>query len=180
MILSEEDGKLFFKLWYPLLDYANKKYNIEPKLLGIANIKNPEYKGIKNISNKIFENTSIIDEYLAINKEIPEDEKNIVINWKKGFCGKFFIERHLKKGSVFISEGNNVYLVKGLTTPWEEMFFYYKLPIFIEATLMPFKNVIITDGIVIPYNIIFGGNYKRELKDVCIDAKKGGDLHTSL
>lgn len=35
------------------------------------------------------------------------------------------LERHLKKGSVFIStDTQEVYMVSGIITSWEEMFFY--------------------------------------------------------
>ena len=32
MILSQEDVKLFYKLWQPLLDYANNKNHIDRKM----------------------------------------------------------------------------------------------------------------------------------------------------
>ena len=32
MILSETDAKLFFELWLELLDYVNKKYQVNSQL----------------------------------------------------------------------------------------------------------------------------------------------------
>ena len=50
----------------------------------------------------------------------------------------------------------------------------------LEATFMPFKDVIISDGLVIPYNILVGGGIKRMMKDVYMDAKKNGRIHRTL
>lgn len=32
MKLSDKDGKLFYELWLPLLDYINKKYKVNKNL----------------------------------------------------------------------------------------------------------------------------------------------------
>lgn len=61
------------------------------------------------------------------------------------------MERHLKKGSMLISmEDEKVYQVVGIISSLKEMFLYAPMPLMIEATLMPFKDVIITDGLIMP------------------------------
>ena len=65
------------------------------------------------------------------------------------------MERHLKKGTIFISlEDEEVYQVSGIISSWEEMFFGAPMPLMLEATFMPFRDVIISDGLVMPYNIL--------------------------
>jgi len=39
-----------------------------------------------------------------------------------------------------------------------------------EAVLLPFRDKIITDGLVIPYNIVFGRGAAADFKDVYMDA----------
>lgn len=57
------------------------------------------------------------------------------------------MERHLKKGPVFISEEEQkVYMVKGLFSTWEEML--GKGPVLLDAVLLPFRDSIITDGLL--------------------------------
>ena len=50
----------------------------------------------------------------------------------------------------------------------------------LEATFLPFRDVIISDGLVMPYNILVGGGMKRMFKDVYMGAKKSGRIHQSL
>ena len=91
------------------------------------------------------------------------------------------MERHLKKGTIFISmEDEQVYQVSGIISSWEEMFYGAPMPLIVEATFIPFRDVIISDGLVIPYNIMLGGGMKRMFKDVYMAAKKSGQIHRSL
>jgi hypothetical protein len=112
---------------------------------------------------------------------MPQEYKEIVFGWKRRIRGRFVLERHLKKGSIFISmEDEKVYQVSGIISSWEEMFPYWPMPLMLEATFMPFKDVIISDGLVMPYNIVIGGNMARTFKDVYMAAKKSGMLQKTL
>ena len=71
-------------------------------------------------------------------------------------------------------------MVNGIITSWEEMFFYRPLPILLKATLIPFKDKIISDGLVITCNVCFGKGYSSELKDIYMNAKKNKSIHFSL
>ena len=60
------------------------------------------------------------------------------------------------------------------------MFSYMPLPILLKATLIPFKDKIISDGLVIHYNVCFGKGYSSEFKDIYMNAKKNKSIHFSL
>ena len=62
----------------------------------------------------------------------------------------------------------------------EEMFFYRPLPVLLKATLIPFRDKIISDGLVIPYNVCFGKGYSSEFKNIYMNAKKNKKIHFSL
>lgn len=82
---------------------------------------------------------------------------------------------------MFISlEDTEVYMVLGLYSTWEEMLAYQPVPVLLEAVLLPFRDKIVTDGLVIPYNISFGRGYAAEFKDIYMDAKKSGRIRFSL
>ena len=70
--------------------------------------------------------------------------------------------------------------IKTLMTSWEEMFFYRPLPVLLKATLIPFRDKIISDGLVIPYNVCFGKGYSSEFKNIYMNAKKNKKIHFSL
>ena len=152
MTLSHEDGQLFYKLWLPLLDFVNKKYKINSKLKSIATAKRLDPADVKEVADKLWSSVAIIDEYLKENVDLPEEHKEIVRSWKRRINGKFIMERHLKKGTIFISlQNEEVYQVSGIISSWEEMFYGAPMPLMIEATFMPFRDVIISDGLVMPY-----------------------------
>lgn len=55
-----------------------------------------------------------------------------------------------------------------------------RLPILVEAVLLPFRDQIVFDGILKPYRIIFGGGIRSNLNDVYRDAKERFGIITSL
>ncbi len=103
---------------------------------------------------------------------MSEENRLIVAGWKRRVADKFILERHLRSGSVFISlRTRDVYLVKGIFSSWEEVLCGFPPPVALDAVLIPFKNVIISDGLVSPYNITFGKNYTSSWKETYMSAK---------
>ena len=182
MILSEEDAALYYKLWLPLIDYVNHKNKIFSDIKVDTKSNNLDPHKVKKIADKLWDDVSVIDDYLSKHKDtLPEEHKMIISSWKRRISGEFIIERHLKKGSMFIFLDNDeVYKVSGITTSWKDMFGYRPLPVILKATLMSFKEVIISDGLVIPYDIVVGHNIAEGIKKTYLEAKKLGLIHMSL
>ena len=197
--LSPEDSDLFFDIFFPLLDFVNHRHKIVPSIENMVRTK--EEKGFLNpidlmkISLKLWENAdNEIDEYIqAATFNDGHSSRNndagsrvaerieILNSWKQNrISDKFFVERHLKSGSIFISGANAVYNVKGLQSSWEEMLWYSKLPTMLDATLIPFKGVIISDGLAKLSRIIFGPGIRADLKRIYMTAKKNGQIKTAL
>lgn len=64
---------------------------------------------------------------------VRERDNHIIQSWKRCIRGEFIIERHLKKGSVFIStDDESVYMVNGIIDSWEEMLHGSSVPIIIK------------------------------------------------
>ena len=128
----------------------------------------------------LWEHIECIDDYIA-ETALPEVHREILSSWKRRVSGTFMIERHLKKGSVFISADNHsVYLVNGIFDSWAEMFPDMPLPIIVKATLLPFRKVIISDGLVSAFQIRFGRNIAMDLKNTYLNAKQQGRIITNL
>ncbi len=208
--LSPQDAKLFYDIWFPLLDHINLKYSILPHVKSFEAMKGQnsiEPSEAKQVANKLWARpTEEIDDYLATAEgaSLSSEKKELLNSWKRALTGTFFIERHLKSGSVLIgrpdrtgdsaedSTGDNtegraegtecggdlVFLVCGLNSPLEEMFpkDFVPLPAIVKATLIPFKDVIVTDGLLERYNIFSGGGVKRMLKETYSEAKKSGKI----
>ena len=160
----------------------NQKYRLIKELYGMTSPKGLPLQSVVLISSKLWENRDIIDEFVLSDfKNMNEEETEIVTSWKKAIRGKFIVDRHLKKGSVLVSVYNNeVYIVKGIYTSWREMLESYPMPQIVEATLLPYRDVIIHDGIVVPYRVCLGRNMSEESKQIYLAAKANGNLHYSL
>ena len=184
MTISREDARLFFELFLPLLDFTNKRFNViqcdETFKDRFEKSKGIDVKNALSVANTLWTNDHLIDEYLE-QENLNDECRELVRCWKNHITGKFILERHLKKGSVFISTDNrNVYLVNGLFSSWEEMLQHRKPPILHTATLLPWKNVIISDGLVSITNINFGKNYSSDFKEIYLNAKRNGNIIKSL
>lgn len=181
MKLSEKDGKRFYDLWLPLLDYVNEKRGVNSSLRDIQLSDYLDPNEVKEVSDVLWADVGIIDEYLKDAEAISVTDRELITSWKRCVSGRFVLERILKKGAMLISvEDEEVYQVSGIVSTWDEMFGYARLPLMIQATLIPFENVIISDGLIQTYNVIIGGNMARVFKDTYMAAKKSGTLHKQL
>ncbi|MDO4803414.1 MAG: hypothetical protein Q4A32_01175 [Lachnospiraceae bacterium] len=180
-VLSKEDSDLFFELFYPLINYANEKLHVND-LTNIERNNIPDTKGLIDIANALWKNPSVIDDYLKESGSgLSPERQAIVRGFKRAVSEKFILERNLKNGGILISmDGNDVYQVRCLTTSFEEMFFYHPLPLMLSATLLPFRGIIITDGLFNVSNIIMGGGIKKEYKNIYSLAKRRNQIITAL
>ena len=73
-----------------------------------------------------------------------------------------------------------VYLVKGLNSTWSEMLNGMPPPVLLNATLLPWKDVIISDGLVTLTPVYFGKGYSTEFKEIYMNAKHHSAIFNSL
>ena len=178
MRLEQSDAALFYQLWFPLLDFVNRKYHVCPKAGRIDQTHGVDGRNAKAIADYLWSHIAVIEEYLAV-AELPEEYAQIIAGWKQCKPGRYILERHLKKGSVFISaEDGAVYMVKGLFSTWEEML--GESPVLLDAVLIPFRGSIISDGLVVPYRICFGKGAIEDFKEVYMNAKRNHTIHFSI
>ena len=72
-------GKLFYKLWLPFLDYVNKKYSITDSLEQLIGPKGLNLVDVKEIADKMWDDVSDIDEYLAeYIQKISDEHRDII------------------------------------------------------------------------------------------------------
>jgi hypothetical protein len=179
MKLSPNDAKLFYHLWLPLLNYVNGNYHVLVDDIDFTKGKIDPQDAVE-VARFLWDRTWIIDDYLE-RSDLPEEHMEILKSWKGCITGRFIIERHLKKGSVFISiDDNSVFLVNGIVSSWEEMLRNAPMPTLLDATLLPFKNAIISDGLVSVMPIIFGPNSKADFKEIYMDAKRNGEIKARI
>ena len=178
MRLEQSDAELFYRLWIPLLNFANSKYHVCPETETLDPKQGVDVNDAKAIADYLWSHAGVIEEYLAV-AALPDEYAQIVAGWKQCKPGRYILERHLKKGSVFISaEDGAVYMVKGLYSTWAEML--GEGPVLLDAVLIPFRGSIISDGLVVPHRIYFGKGATEDFKEVYMNAKRNHTIHFSI
>ena len=178
MRLERSDAEHFYRLWFPLLDFVNRKYHVCSETEVIDQEQGVDPHSAKATADYLWSRTDVIEEYLAVAELLKEDAQ-IVADWKRCRPGRYILERHLKKGSVFISaEDGAVYMVKGLLSSWEEML--GDAPVLLDAVLIPFRDSIISDGLVVPYRIYFGKGATEDFREVYMNAKRNHAIRFSI
>src|SRR5262249_16315817 len=126
--------------------------------------------------------TEMIQQFVDENPaHLAADELDIVRSWQHLVHGKFYVFRQLKKYMVFLSTGERpvAYGVLALSQPFEELVGPY-LPVLTETVLLPFKGMIVYDGLMNSYNISFGPGIRRSLNESFKEAKARHGIVTSL
>ena len=176
--LSADDLQLFFRLLYSLANSVNRKLKIHEGVSFEYGKEIEDITVLRDILKRVWEDPSLIDEYLLENGgNHSEEESRIIAGWKGAIHDRFILERHLKNGSIFISyQAENVYLVKGLASSWDDLFAAYPMPMMLETTLLPFRDIVVTDGIFNLFRIHFGAGIAKDYKDTYMTAKRKGEV----
>ncbi len=172
MNLSKEDTELYYKLMWSLQYYIKLQGGHLKEISTLEEYANlPSEKKFK-VRNMLWDNPKLIDAYLQENPEgFSSAELEIIRKWKAFVKGSFYILRHLKKYSIFIGNNDKVYAVVGLLSPLEDVIPSYALPRMVDAILLPFKGLIIYDGMFNTYNISIGGGIRAGLNHTYTVAK---------
>ncbi|MEA1945579.1 MAG: hypothetical protein U9N07_09695 [Euryarchaeota archaeon] len=181
MKLGKEEADLFYRLYWSLLFYVNRKYPViegldEPDLM----YECPE--DVNELHEKVCNDLGLIDSFVSENPfDFSNEELGIIKSWKNFVKGRFLIVAHLKKYSVFmITEGEQrVYGVLGLYDEIEDMM-PPLMPLFVETTLLPFKGRIVYSGFMGAYNIRIGSNMRRSIQAEYQQSKRRLGIITSL
>jgi hypothetical protein len=182
MRLSKEDVKLFYRLYNPLLVYANKKFEIIKGIDSPEDLKKFPIEEINKLRDKLYKHPELINSFVAENPlSFSTNELKMINSWKEFVKGKFLIFRYLKNYTVFLDtdESPKAYGVLALNTAFEEMVGSC-LPVMVEAVLLPFNDKIIYDGILFPYHMTFGGGIRRSFNDAYQEAKSRFGIITFL
>ena len=179
-ILDKDESRLFFDVIFGLFEFVSRKYNIAAEIWKDNPGKGYDVNKLKQIANEVWSHTDLIDEYIASAK-LPCPQREIATGFKSCCQGRYFSERHLKQGRVFISPAdNNVYMVRGLVSTFDEMFDDIRLPVLVDAVLLPFCGKIVTDGLMNVYPVIIGKALTSELKNMYMTAKQSQSIRYSL
>jgi hypothetical protein len=186
MYLNEQDRAIFFKLYFDLLLCVNKKHKIVKGFYGDRYPKSVDKSDALQVRERLFDNPSWIDEYLAkYGNEFSDEERDVLLSWRDHFIkSNFFVMRNQKKYTVFmLAEGDEttkLYGVVGLNHPISEVLETYRLPAMVNAVILPFRGKIVYDGIMTFNNISFGAGMRGSLNETYRISKEKFGIIESL
>ena len=162
--LGEKKSKLFYKLYFALLEFTNQKYKINPnykiyKQHGI----NPQE--ITNIIDMFWKNKDLIILEFCIDNpyKFTKEEIKLLDGFKKGIHDSFVLVQYERDYTLLMKNGK-IYMVKGLNDNIDNIITYDKLPCFVETSLIEFNGNIVYDGIISSFPVKFGMNFIKTVE----------------
>ncbi len=167
MILSPVDSALFFRLYWGLNAYVNRQLAILPNQFTAASFRTIPMEQLATVRDAWVKHPELLAKYLAEDPDrlSPEDHA-IVASWRLKVAGQFFVVRHLKKYSVFLEQRQpgHLYGVLGLQTPMSDLL-ERPLPVLVNAVLLPFDGVMVSDGLIVSTSVHFGSDIRADLNE---------------
>jgi hypothetical protein len=181
MCLPQLEVDQFYKIWKPLLFFANERYHLISEWKNKTMDTKLRTEDVVKVRDRIWQDKDLLNQFVNQNPaNYSKQDLDQVINWKYRRSGDFFIFKSFKKHAIFIAQDNSrdVFAVKGLYSPISEIFPY--LPILVKAVLLPHGNEIISDGLYQIYNVSFGSGIIEDYKTIYDDARERGKIISSL
>lgn len=166
MGLNEQDIEEFYKLHGQLLLFVNERKKLIDNISSVEDLPKLGPEGIMKIRESLLKNPKLIISFVSENPNLlSKEELKIVEKWKDGIYADFFIVKFTKEYTIFYSsDSDKCYGVLNLISKFDEVLGSSYLPIMVKAWLIPFKDKIIYDGLIVPYRISFGGDFRNRLK----------------
>ena len=183
MLLEPQDVELFFRLHRTLMFFVNQRLKVIPDKLATPD----EFAALSpqvrlKVRDALNAHLDLIESFVDENPaHLSDDELDIVRSWRHLVTGRFYVFRELKKHTVFLTTTDPAiaYGVLALSQPFEDLIGPY-LPVMTQTVLLPFKDVIVYDGLMSSYNITFGPGIRRSLNENFKQAKERHGIVTSL
>ena len=183
MLLAPQDVELFFRLHRTLMFFVNQRLNVIPVKITTPEefaALSPEVR--LEVRDALNANLDLIESFVDENAaHLSEDDLAIVRSWQHLVTGRFYVFRELAKYTVFLTSTDPAiaYGVLALSQPFEDLIGPY-LPVMTQTVLLPFKGVIVYDGLMSSYNISFGPGIRRSFNESFKEAKLRHGIVTSL
>jgi len=159
--LSEYDAKLFYKIYFALLEFTNNKYKINSNLKIYNKLGLNPYE-LKDIIEKFWANKdAIVLEFCMANPyKFNKEELNITIEFKKGIRDIVIIAKYELEYTAVMNK-EKTYMIKGINDNIDNIISYQDLPQAVMTSIIPFKNVLIYDGLLMKLGIKMGNDFER-------------------
>jgi hypothetical protein len=183
VLLEPDDLVLFFRLHRRLMFFVNQRLNVTPlEFTSPDDFAEAAPEARLQIRNALTGNLELIDAFVSENLfGLGDDELDIIRSWRHLVAGRYYVFRELKNYTVFLKSASPpaAYGVVALWQPFEYLI-GPRLPVLVDAVLLPFKGRIVYDSMLNTYNISFGGGIKSLLNESFKEAKARQGIVTWL
>ncbi|NMF86326.1 hypothetical protein [Nodosilinea sp. P-1105] len=181
MKLSADDAALFFELMWSLQIYVNQQLKLVHHIDDPADYEQRPLEEKMKVRQALYAQPELMQQFIDQNpRSFDQKRLDIVRQWTHFVAGDFYIERFLKKYTIFIGSDDVVYGVLGLWEGLNEMIHKSRLPLLVKTVLLPFQGQIVHDGLLQGTSIYFGGGIKGNLKEIYMAAKNAGQIVESI
>jgi hypothetical protein len=168
MKLDADALQLFYRLNLALLFYVKGRLEIAPEIQTVEDFVQADLETKAKVRNKLYDNAQLLDDFYEENPaQLTEKELGVVLGWKNFVRADFIIYKQYKKYCAFIQEDESktkVYAVLSLVSDFDELIPFF--PCYASTVLLPFKESIIYDGLIFPYNMHFGSGIRANFKEL--------------
>lgn len=155
----------YYKLYFALLDYINKKYKIHPEIKKIYKQEGLDVTKLSDIDKYLWDHKNIIDDFIEENQyHFTEEELSEIKEFKHAVTSDTFVivgfDREYTK---ILSDNGKLYMVKGIRADFDEIMNPKELPKIIGTTLLMFKGKIVFKSFFTNVDLSFGNDVKKEI-----------------
>lgn len=161
--LSKNAADLYYKLYFALLDYTNKKYAINKNIGKIYKQEGLNVNDLFPIDEYLWEHREIIDDFILQNpNKFNKEELEIIDSFKTAVrSDRFVVVGFEREYTQILSEDGKLYMVKGIRTDLDKIMNPHDLPKIIRTTLLMFEGNIIFNSFLSPMDIVFGNDIRE-------------------
>jgi hypothetical protein len=182
MQLTPDQVERFYHIWFELLHYVHEQRHLAPNFPDTPKAMSISPDDALKLRNALWADEGLRESFIATNPAaLTSADLAIIASWKYRVDRNFFIVRHLKKYSAFLSEqpATHVYGVVGLVSSIEEVV-TFSLPVYTHAVLLPFEGRITYDSLLEPYSISFGHGIRSVMNNAYRNAQEREGIITTL
>ena len=157
----------YYKLYFALLDYINKKYKIHPEIKKIYKQEGIDVNKIYDIDKYLWKHKEIISDFIKDNDyKFTEEELSEINKFKNAITSNYFVivgfDREYTK---ILSDDGKLYMVKGIRADFDKIMNPKELPTIISTTLLMFNGNIVFKSFFGKIDIVFGNDVKKDIVD---------------
>ena len=145
MILTYEQADRFYTLINALLGYANERFEVVRELpLPIVDLESQSKAAL--VAETLWDSVGIIDDFVRENPfDLPKRFLDTALAWKDALTGSFVFMGH-EGGRALLMGDEDVFAVAGIQLEPSELLDEW--PDVVRATLLPFDDLIVYDGML--------------------------------